>query len=197
MENTEKTMEKIVALCKNRGFVFPGSEIYGGLANSWDYGPLGVEFKNNVKRAWLRKFVQESTTNVGLDSAILMNREVWVASGHVTTFNDPLIDCKACKMRHRADNLIEGFLKDAAVAKIMYDAEKNRKGEPSPYMRFDAMTADELIAAARPIKTPFSEAESGEIYASPLTKEEMKKRNLPEKNKEGEKTPLSTPLVPR
>ena len=85
----------------------------------------------------------------------------------------------------------------AAVAKIMYDAEKNRKGEPSPYMRFDAMTADELIAAARPIKTPFSEAESGEIYASPLTKEELKKRNLPEKNKEGEKTPLSTSLVPR
>ena len=107
MKNTEKTMEKIVALCKGRGFVYPGSEIYGGLANSWDYGPLGVELKNNVKRAWWKKFVQENPYNVGLDAAILMNPEVWVASGHVTTFNDPLIDCKACKMRHRADKLIE------------------------------------------------------------------------------------------
>ena len=89
MKNTEKTMEKIVALCKNRGFVFPGSEIYGGLANSWDYGPLGVEMKNNVKRAWWKKFVQENPYNVGLDSAILMNPQVWVASGHVSTFNDP------------------------------------------------------------------------------------------------------------
>ncbi len=127
MENTEKTMEKIVALCKNRGFVFPGSEIYGGLANSWDYGPLGVEFKNNVKRAWLRKFVQESTTNVGLDSAILMNREVWVASGHVTTFNDPLIDCKACKMRHRADNLIEGFLKEHPDDSVIVESMTNEE----------------------------------------------------------------------
>ena len=107
MKNTEKTMEKIVALCKNRGFVFPGSEIYGGLANTWDYGPLGVELKNNVKRAWWKKFVQENPYNVGLDSAILMNPQVWVASGHVATFNDPLIDCKACKMRHRADKLVE------------------------------------------------------------------------------------------
>ena len=112
MKNTEKTMDKIVALCKTRGFVFPGSEIYGGLANSWDYGPLGVELKNNVKRAWWKKFVQENPYNVGLDSAILMNPEVWVASGHVATFNDPLIDCKACKMRHRADKLVEQFVKD-------------------------------------------------------------------------------------
>ena len=109
MNNSEKTMDKIVALCKTRGFIFPGSEIYGGLANSWDYGPLGVEFKNNVKRAWWKKFVQESRYNVGLDSAIIMNPETWVASGHVGGFSDPLMDCKGCKMRHRADKLIEDY----------------------------------------------------------------------------------------
>ncbi len=109
MENSKKTMEKIVALCKTRGFIFPGSEIYGGLANSWDYGPLGVEFKNNVKRAWWKKFVQESRYNVGLDSAIIMNPEAWVASGHVGGFSDPLMDCKGCKARHRADKLIEDY----------------------------------------------------------------------------------------
>ena len=109
MENSKKTMEKIVALCKNRGFIFPGSEIYGGLANSWDYGPLGVEFKNNVKRAWWKKFVQESRYNVGLDAAIIMNPETWVASGHVGGFSDPLMDCKGCKARHRADKLIEDY----------------------------------------------------------------------------------------
>jgi len=109
MNNSEKTMEKIVALCKTRGFIFPGSEIYGGLANSWDYGPLGVEFKNNVKRAWWKKFVQESRYNVGLDSAIIMNPQAWVASGHVGGFSDPLMDCKQCKMRHRADKLIEDY----------------------------------------------------------------------------------------
>lgn len=107
MKNSEKNMEKIVALCKNRGYVYAGSEIYGGLANSWDYGPLGVEFKNNVKRAWWKKFVQESPYNVGLDSAILMNPQVWVASGHVGGFSDPLMDCRDCKTRHRADKLIE------------------------------------------------------------------------------------------
>ncbi|WMJ22142.1 glycine--tRNA ligase [Paludicola sp. MB14-C6] len=107
MLNSEKTMDKIVALCKGRGFVYAGSEIYGGLANSWDYGPLGVEFKNNVKKAWWKKFIQESPFNVGLDSAILMNPQVWVASGHVGGFSDPLMDCKACKTRHRADKLIE------------------------------------------------------------------------------------------
>ena len=107
LNNSKKTMEKIVALCKNRGFVFSGSEIYGGLSNTWDYGPLGVEFKNNVKKAWLKKFVQESKYNVGLDSAILMNPQAWVASGHVGGFSDPLMDCKDCKTRHRADNLIE------------------------------------------------------------------------------------------
>ena len=114
MNNAEKTMEKIVALCKGRGFVYPGSEIYGGLANTWDYGPLGVELKNNVKRAWWKKFVQESPYNVGLDSAILMNPQVWVASGHVGGFSDPLMDCKDCKTRHRADKLIEDFTGESA-----------------------------------------------------------------------------------
>ena len=108
--SVEKTMDKIVALCKNRGFIFPGSDIYGGLANSWDYGPLGVEFKNNVKKAWWRKFVQESKYNVGLDSAILMNKEVWVASGHIGGFSDPLMDCKECKSRFRADKLVEDHM---------------------------------------------------------------------------------------
>ena len=107
--NKKVTMDKLVALCKNRGFIFPGSEIYGGLANAWDYGPLGVEYKNNVKRAWWRKFVQECPYNVGMDSAILMNPETWVASGHVGNFNDPLMDCKACKARFRADKLIEDY----------------------------------------------------------------------------------------
>ena len=110
MENTKKTMDKIVALCKSRGFIFAGSEIYGGLANSWDYGPLGVEFKNNVKRAWWKKFVQENKYNVGLDSAIIVNPEIWVASGHVGGFSDPLMDCKSCKTRHRADKLIEDYV---------------------------------------------------------------------------------------
>ncbi len=109
LANTEKTMDKIVALCKNRGFVYSGSEIYGGLANTWDYGPLGVELKNNIKKAWWKKFVQESPHNVGLDSAILMNPQTWVASGHLGGFSDPLMDCKDCKTRHRADNLIEEF----------------------------------------------------------------------------------------
>ena len=110
MENTQKTMEKIVALCKSRGFIFAGSEIYGGLANSWDFGPLGVEFKNNIKKAWWRKFVQQSRYNVGLDSAIIVNPQVWVASGHVGGFSDPLMDCKDCKTRHRADKLIEEYV---------------------------------------------------------------------------------------
>ncbi|MBQ1244352.1 MAG: glycine--tRNA ligase, partial [Clostridia bacterium] len=110
MENTKKTMDKIVALCKSRGFIFAGSEIYGGLANSWDYGPLGVEFKNNVKKAWWKKFVQENKYNVGLDSAIIVNPEIWVASGHVGGFSDPLMDCKSCKTRHRADKLIEDYV---------------------------------------------------------------------------------------
>lgn len=107
---TEKTMDKLVALCKSRGFIFAGSEIYGGLANTWDYGPLGVEFKNNIKKAWWKKFVQESTNNIGLDCAILMNPKTWVASGHVGNFTDPLMDCKECKSRFRADKVIEDYL---------------------------------------------------------------------------------------
>ena len=114
MKATEKTMETIVNLCKSRGFVYPGSEIYGGLSNSWDFGPLGVEFKNNVKKAWWKKFIQESPYNVGLDAAILMNPEVWVATGHVGGFSDPLMDCKDCKTRHRADKLIEDFTGESA-----------------------------------------------------------------------------------
>ena len=109
LSNKEKSMDKIVDLCKSKGFVYPGSEIYGGLANTWDYGPLGVELKNNIKKAWLKKFVQENKYNVGLDSAILMNPQTWVASGHIGGFSDPLMDCKECKTRHRADNLIEDF----------------------------------------------------------------------------------------
>ena len=109
LKNSEKNMDKIVNLCKGRGFVYAGSEIYGGLANTWDYGPLGVELKNNIKNAWRKKFIQECPYNVGLDSAILMNPETWVASGHLGGFSDPLMDCKACKTRHRADNLIEDF----------------------------------------------------------------------------------------
>jgi glycyl-tRNA synthetase len=111
----ELTMDKIVALCKSRGFIFPGSEIYGGLANTWDYGPLGIEFKNNVKKAWWRKFIQESPYNVGIDCAILMNPEVWVASGHVGGFSDPLMDCKECKARYRADKLIEDHMMSQGI----------------------------------------------------------------------------------
>ena len=125
MKANEKNMDKIVALCKNRGFVYPGSEIYGGLANSWDYGPLGVEFKNNVKKAWLKKFVQESPYNVGLDAAIIMNPETWVTTGHVSSFSDPLLDCRSCKARHRADKLI---------------------GEEHPEVNVDAMSFDEMDA---------------------------------------------------
>ena len=129
MKNTEKSMDKLVALCKGRGFVYPGSEIYGGLANAWDYGPLGVELKNNIKRAWWKKFIQENPYNVGIDAAILMNPQVWVASGHVVNFNDPLIDCKSCKMRYRADNLVEAWNKEHGIE-----------------MEADGMTGDELTA---------------------------------------------------
>lgn len=109
MENRAVTMDKLIALCKGRGFIFAGSEIYGGLANTWDYGPLGVELKNNIKRAWWKKFVQESPYNVGVDCAILMNPTTWEASGHLGGFSDPLMDCKSCKTRHRADQLIEAW----------------------------------------------------------------------------------------
>ena len=115
MDIKDVTMEKITALCKNRGFIFAGSEIYGGLANSWDYGPLGTELNNNVKKAWWKKFVQESPYNVGLDTGIILNPEVWVASGHLGGFSDPLMDCKECHTRHRADNLIEDFAKENGI----------------------------------------------------------------------------------
>ncbi len=126
---SEKSMEKVVSLCKSRGIIYPGSEIYGGLANTWDYGPLGVEFKNNVKKAWWKKFVQQSKYNVGLDSAILMNPEVWVASGHVGSFSDPLIDCKECKSRFRADKLIEDFYFENNLGDINVDGWENEKVE--------------------------------------------------------------------
>ena len=131
MKNTEKSMEKLVALCKGRGFVFPGSEIYGGLANTWDYGPLGVELKNNVKKAWWKKFVQENPYNVGLDAAILMNPQTWVASGHLGGFSDPLMDCKECKERFRADKLIEDW------------CEANQFDLPKP---IDAFSQQEMAA---------------------------------------------------
>ncbi len=123
----EVTMDKVVGLCKNRGFIFSGSEIYGGLANSWDYGPLGVEFKNNVKKAWWKKFVQESPYNVGLDCAILMNPEVWVASGHVGGFSDPLMDCKDCKARFRADKLVEDHMTSEGAEVAVADGWTNEE----------------------------------------------------------------------
>ena len=138
MDNREKTMEKLVALCKGRGFIFPGSEIYGGLANSWDYGPLGVELKNNVKRAWWKKFVQENPYNVGLDAAILMNPRVWVASGHVSTFHDPLIDCRNCKMRHRADKLVEEYVRENHMDDVSVES----------------MTQEELVSFIREKSVP-------------------------------------------
>lgn len=125
----ENKMEKLVALCKGRGFIFPGSEIYGGLANSWDYGPLGIDLKNNVKRAWWKKFIQESPYNVGMDAAILMNPQTWVASGHVGGFNDPLMDCRECKARFRADKLIEDYLTQQGEAAEAVDGWSNDKME--------------------------------------------------------------------
>jgi len=128
MNRTEKTLEKIVSLAKSRGFVFPGSEIYGGFANTWDYGPLGSELKNNVKKAWWKKFIQESPYNVGVDCAILMNPAVWEASGHVGGFNDPLMDCRACKERFRADNIIEDFMQEHGI-------EDSPEGWPNEKMK--------------------------------------------------------------
>ena len=119
MEKRAVTMEKLVALCKARGIIFPGSEIYGGMGNTWDYGPVGVEIKNNIKRAWWKRFVQESDNSFGVDAAILMNSRVWEASGHTTSFSDPKMDCKQCKTRHRADNLIEAHSKGAVNPDVM------------------------------------------------------------------------------
>jgi glycyl-tRNA synthetase len=122
----EKTMEKIVALAKNRGFIFQGSEIYDGLANTWDYGPLGVELKNNIKKLWWKKFIHESPYNVGVDCAILMNPMVWEASGHISSFSDPLVDCRQCKTRHRADNLIEDWNRKHGIS-IIVDGLSNEE----------------------------------------------------------------------
>ncbi|MBR5468400.1 MAG: glycine--tRNA ligase, partial [Firmicutes bacterium] len=127
MKATDKTMEKIVALAKARGFVYPGSEIYGGLANTWDYGPIGVELKNNVKKAWWKKFIQESKYNVGVDCAILMNPQTWVASGHLGGFSDPLMDCKECKERFRADKLIEDHMAENGQAGAVVDGWTNEQ----------------------------------------------------------------------
>lgn len=123
MSNNAVTMEKLVALCKNRGIIFPGSEIYGGMGNTWDYGPVGVEIKNNIKRAWWKRFVQESENSYGVDAAILMNSRVWEASGHTTSFTDPKMDCKECKSRHRADNLIEAHSKGKVNPDTMTNEE--------------------------------------------------------------------------
>jgi glycyl-tRNA synthetase len=125
----EKSMENIVALCKGRGFVFPGSEIYGGLANTWDYGPLGVSYKNNIKKAWWKKFIQESPYNVGMDSAILMNPQTWVASGHVGGFSDPLMDCRECKARFRVDEVVEDYMKEQEIENPLVDGWSNEKLE--------------------------------------------------------------------
>lgn len=125
--STEITMDKLVALCKHRGFIFQGSEIYGGLANAWDYGPLGVELKNNIKEAWWKRFVQESPYNVGLDAAILMNPKTWEASGHLSSFTDPLTDCRQCKSRHRADKLIEEYLRSQGKEAAGVDAWDNER----------------------------------------------------------------------
>ena len=138
---TAATMEKIVALAKNRGFVFPGSEIYGGLANTWDYGPLGVEFKNNVKKAWWKKFVQESPYNVGLDAAILMNPKTWEASGHIGNFADPLIDCKECKARFRADKLIEEYQQSQGMEPEVVDGWTTEQLEA--YIKDNGVTCPE------------------------------------------------------
>ena len=119
----EITMQQIVAFCKNRGFVFPGSEIYGGFANTWDFGPLGVELKNNIKRAWWKTFVQEDASTYGVDAAILMNPRVWEASGHVQSFGDPKMDCKVCKQRFRADTIVENHSKNTVSAEAMTDEE--------------------------------------------------------------------------
>ncbi len=170
-------MDKIVALCKNRGFIFAGSEIYGGLANTWDYGPLGVEFKNNVKKAWWRKFVQESPYNVGMDSAILMNPETWVASGHVVNFNDPLMDCKSCKARFRADKLIEDYANEHGLTDIHPDGWTNE--QMSQYIAEQGIVCPECgkadFTSIRKFNMMFktfqgvTEDSSSEIYLRPET----------------------------
>ncbi|MEE1038935.1 MAG: glycine--tRNA ligase [Eubacterium sp.] len=174
---TALTMDKLVALAKSRGFVYPGSEIYGGLANTWDYGPLGVELLNNVKKAWWKKFVQESKYNVGLDSAILMNPQTWVASGHVGGFSDPLIDCKACKSRFRVDKMIEDHLEANGQADVIVDGWSNEKMEA--YIADNGMVCPECgkidFTGIRQFNLMFetyqgvTEGSKNEIYLRPET----------------------------
>jgi Glycyl-tRNA synthetase (class II) len=143
-------MDKLVALCKGRGFIFAGSEVYGGLANTWDYGPLGVELKNNIKKAWWQKFVAENRYNVGVDCAILMNPKVWEASGHLGGFSDPLMDCKACKSRHRADNLIEDYNKRKGIELNIACWSNEQMEAILPSTKYSAPSA------AMPILLPFA-----------------------------------------
>ena len=177
MENSKATMEKIVALAKNRGYVYPGSEIYGGLANTWDYGPLGVEFKNNVKKAWWKKFVQESKYNVGLDAAILMNPRTWEASGHIGGFADPLIDCKECRSRFRADKLVEDYRSRKGLPEESIDGWSNEKLEE--YIRDEQISCPECgksnFTNIRPFNLMFktfqgvTEDSQSQIYLRPET----------------------------
>ena len=142
----EKTMDKIVALAKARGFVYPGSEIYGGLANSWDYGNLGVEMKNNIKKAWWKKFVQENPYNVGIDSAIIMNPQTWIASGHLGSFSDPLMDCKECHERFRADKLIEDYAQENGIdSRTALELFAQTLVGSAKMLTDSGMTVDELI----------------------------------------------------
>ncbi|MCP3741357.1 glycine--tRNA ligase [Rossellomorea sp. BNER] len=142
------SMDQLVSLAKHRGFVFPGSEIYGGLANTWDYGPLGVELKNNIKKAWWKKFIQESPYNVGLDASILMNPQTWVASGHVGNFNDPMLDCKQCKSRHRADKLIEDAFQEKGEEIIV---------DGMPFEKMEELMKDNEIACPQCGSKDFTE----------------------------------------
>ena len=144
----EKTMDKIVALAKSRGFVYPGSEIYGGLANTWDYGNLGVELKNNVKRAWWKKFVQENPYNVGVDCAILMNPQTWIASGHLGGFSDPLMDCKECHERFRADKIIEimHMSMELIFRTALTDGHMKRWKDLLKNMKFRARLVENIIS---------------------------------------------------
>jgi glycyl-tRNA synthetase len=176
IKNTDKTMDRIVALCKGRGYIFAGSEIYGGLANSWDYGPLGVEFKNNIKRAWWKKFVQENRDIVGLDSAILMNPKIWEASGHVANFNDPLIDCKHCKTRHRADKLVEEYVTKHGI-KLKVEVLSNEElseyvrehGVPCPYCGKSEFTDVRKFNMMFKTYLGVTEESASQIYLRPET----------------------------
>ena len=159
MNNQDKTMEKIVALCKGRGFIFPGSDIYGGLANTWDYGPLGARLKNNVKDTWRKRFIQERRNSYEVDADILMHPRVWEASGHVASFSDPLLDCKECKMRHRADNLIDDFNPDAH-ADGMTKEEMDAVMDPALYTGRCAEQVERFLAEVKPLLSDVSKTDT-------------------------------------